>query len=72
MYVWPTETPEENLLTDASSLEYRGLVARLQRQMIALLPRYCLAPNQLKLTAPASQVPQQINLPGLCFKTLYI
>ena len=40
---------EEELLVDASAdLEYRGHLARLQRQLVALLPRYCLSDKLLK------------------------
>ena len=33
---------------NTADIEYRGHLARIQRQMVALLPRYCLSDKLLK------------------------
>ena len=41
---WSYLDGEDSLvLGDVAGLEFRGHVARIQRQMIALLPRYCFS-----------------------------
>ncbi len=43
-----TDSEEETLMGDTAAIEYRGHLARIQRQMVALLPRYCMSDKLLK------------------------
>ncbi|XP_064596049.1 nuclear pore complex protein Nup205-like [Liolophura sinensis] len=38
----------EYFQSEAAALEYKGHVARIQRQMLALLPKYCLSERMIK------------------------
>jgi hypothetical protein len=42
------EVEGESMLGDGAAIEMRSQLSRLQRQMIALLPKYCLSDSLLK------------------------
>ena len=43
-----TDVESEGLLGDTAAIEFKGHVMRLQRQMIALLPKFCLSDKMFK------------------------
>ena len=42
------EGEEDLVLGDTATVEFRGHLSRLHRQMLALLPRYCLSDKLMK------------------------
>ena len=48
MSVFYSDIEEDMLMGNTADIEYRGHLARIQRQMVALLPRYCLSDKLLK------------------------
>ena len=42
------ESEDDMLLGDVATVEFRGHLSRLHRQMLALLPKYCLTERLLK------------------------
>ena len=53
---------------NTADIEYRGHLARIQRQMVALLPRYCLSDKLLKQVSSiqSSKNPHKIQVHHLC------